>query len=94
MFPSQTEMSDVVEAAFTNLAFEHQCSHWYLNGNKSPGNAGDTSLIPGSGRSPGGGHGNPLQYSWPGASHGERSPAGYSPWGQKESDRMEHTHPF
>ena len=26
-------------------------------------NAGDTDLIPGSGRSPGGGHGNPLQYS-------------------------------
>ena len=26
-------------------------------------NAGDPSLIPGSGRSPGGGHGNPLQYS-------------------------------
>ena len=28
-----------------------------------PANAGDASLIPGSGRSPGGGHGNPLQYS-------------------------------
>ena len=31
-----------------------------------PGNAGDIrdlGLIPGSGRSPGGGHGNPLQYS-------------------------------
>ena len=31
-----------------------------------PGNtgvAGDPGLIPGSGRSPGGGHGNPLQYS-------------------------------
>ena len=27
------------------------------------GDAGDESLIPGSGRSPGGGHGNPLQYS-------------------------------
>ena len=26
-------------------------------------NAGDVSLIPGLGRSPGGGHGNPLQYS-------------------------------
>ena len=26
-------------------------------------NAGDWSSIPGSGRSPGGGHGNPLQYS-------------------------------
>ena len=27
-------------------------------------NAGDLSSIPGSGRSPGGGHGNPLQYSY------------------------------
>ena len=33
-----------------------------------PTNAGDirdASSIPGSGRSPGGGHGNPLQYSCP-----------------------------
>ena len=32
-----------------------------------PANVGDirdTDLIPGSGRSPGRGHGNPLQYSW------------------------------
>ena len=28
------------------------------------GNAGDVDLIPGSGRSPGGGQGNPLQYSY------------------------------
>ena len=28
-----------------------------------PGNAGDMSLIPGLGRSPGEGNGNPLQYS-------------------------------
>ena len=28
-----------------------------------PGNAGDMGLIPGSGRSPGEGNGNPLQYS-------------------------------
>ena len=28
-----------------------------------PANAGDSGSIPGSGRSPGGGHGNPLQYS-------------------------------
>ena len=27
------------------------------------GDSRDTGLIPGSGRSPGGGHGNPLQYS-------------------------------
>ena len=34
---------------------------------KTPVNAGDvreTGLIPGSGRSPGGKHGNPLQYSY------------------------------
>ena len=30
---------------------------------KSACNAGDGDLIPGSGQSPGGGHGNPLQYS-------------------------------
>ena len=29
----------------------------------SAGDIRDTGLIPGSGRSPGGGHGNPLQYS-------------------------------
>ena len=28
-----------------------------------PANAGDVSLIPGSGRSPEGGNGNPIQYS-------------------------------
>ena len=28
-----------------------------------PSNAGNTGSIPGLGRSPGGGHGNPLQYS-------------------------------
>ena len=28
-----------------------------------PANAGDATLIPGSGRSPGGGNGNPLQHS-------------------------------
>ena len=30
---------------------------------KPPANAGDAGLIPGSGRSPGGGNGAPLQYS-------------------------------
>ena len=37
------------------------------SGKEPPANAGDMrdiGLIPGSGRSPGGGHGNPLQYSY------------------------------
>ena len=32
-------------------------------GKESASNAGDLGSIPGLGRSPGGGHGNPLQYS-------------------------------
>ena len=51
--------------------------------------AGDAGLIPGSGRSPEGGHGNPLQYSWPENPHGQRSLVGYSPKGRKESDTTE-----
>ena len=49
----------------------------------------DLSSIPGLGRSPGGGHGNPLQYSCLENLHGQRSLAGYSPWGHKESDMTE-----
>ena len=52
-------------------------------------NAGDLGLIPGLGRSPGGGHGNPLQYSCLENPHGQRRLAGYSPWGRKESDMTE-----
>ena len=33
------------------------------DGKESAGKAGDVDLIPGSGRSPEGGHGHPLQYS-------------------------------
>ena len=35
----------------------------WLSGKQSTCNAGDTDLIPGLGRSPGGGHGNPLSYA-------------------------------
>ena len=36
---------------------------WWLGGKESACNAGDVGLIPGPGRSPGEGNGNPLQYS-------------------------------
>ena len=51
----------------------------------------DASLIPGSERSSGGGHGNPLQYSCLENPHGQRSLVGYSSWGRKESDTTETT---
>ena len=56
-------------------------------GKESACNAGDLGLIPGLGRSPGGGHGNPLQYSCLENPHGQRTLAGYSPWGHKVSDK-------
>ena len=37
------------------------------------------------------GNGNPLQYSCLENPHGQRSLAGYSPWGHKESDTTEVT---
>ena len=52
-----------------------------------PDKAGDTedlNLTPGSGRSPGGGNGK-----FHGKFHEQRSLAGYSPWGHKESDMTE-----
>ena len=52
-------------------------------------NAGDLGSIPRLGRSPGGGHGIPLQYSCLENPHGQRSLAGYSSWGHKESDMIE-----
>ena len=54
-----------------------------------PANAGDMGSIPGWGRSPGEGNDNLPQYSMPGKSHGQRSLAGYSLWGHKESDVTE-----
>ena len=42
-----------------------------------------------SGRSPGGEHGNPTQYSCLKKTQGQRSMGGYSPWGHKELDTTE-----
>ena len=52
-----------------------------------PANAGDWSLISGSGRFPGEGNGNPTPISLPGKSHGQRSLEGYSSWGLKRVGR-------
>ena len=59
---------------------------------KTTCNAGDTrdsGLIPGLGRSPEEGNGNPLHYSCLEKSHGQRSLMGYSPKDYKELDLTE-----
>jgi len=51
------------------------------------GDPRDVSLIPGSGRSPGGGHAwHSTPVFLPGETHGQRGLAEYSPWGCTESD--------
>ena len=52
-------------------------------------NVGYLGSIPGLGRSPGGGHGNPLQYSCLENAHGQRSLVGYGSWGRIELDPTE-----
>ena len=56
---------------------------WWLMVENPPADAEEESLIPEPGKSPGGGQGNPFQYSCLENPHGQRSLEGYSPWGHK-----------
>ena len=55
------------------------------DGKESACNVGDLGSILGLGRSPGGGHGNPFQYSDLEKPHGQRSLADYSPWDSSQT---------
>ena len=64
-----------------------------VNPPANAGDARDVGSIPGLGRSPGVGNGNPLQYILPGKLHGQMNLVGYSSTeGCKESDTTEHAH--
>ena len=58
-------------------------------GRESAYNAGDSGSITRLERSPGEGHGKPLQYSCLEKPHGQRCLVGYSKWGHKELDLTE-----
>ena len=68
---SRTQLSD----------FHFHFPRW-LSGKESTCNAGDVDSIPGSGRSPGEGNGNPFQYSYL-ENPKQKSLEGYNPWGGK-----------
>ena len=71
------------------LVINKRCFPGGSNGKEFTCNSGDLGLIPGLEGSPGGTLGNPLQYSCLENPHGQRSLAGYSPWGHKDSDMTE-----
>ena len=47
---------------FFFFSYKKNSRQYGSDGKESTCNVGDSGLIPGSGRSPGGGYGNPLQY--------------------------------
>ena len=62
------------------------------DGKESACQAGDSSSIPGLGRSPGEGKWQLTLVFLPGESHGQRSLVECGPWGHKESDMTEGLH--
>ena len=91
---------NAIVTTFTLSCLPHSDSFWlffFFNicflggsaGKESACNVGDLGLIPVLGRSPGGGHSNPLRYSCLENPCGWRSLAGYSAWGHKELDTTE-----
>ena len=69
---------DLKEPSSSTVMYQLSGLPWWLSWQKSACNEGDLGLIPGLGSSPGGEHGNLLQYP-----HGQRNLAGYSPWCRK-----------
>ena len=62
------------------------------DGKESICNEGNLCSMPGLGQSPGGRHGNPLQYSCLENPHGHKSLEGYHPQGHKVSGMTERLH--
>ena len=79
-------------ALIASNAFASDCLSWFVDfpgvsdGNASAYNAEDPGLIPGLRTSPGEGT-SPVFF--PGESHGQERPVGYSPQGRKELDMTE-----
>ena len=65
--------------------------HWLRSKESAfvAGNAGNTGLILGLGRSLAGQQGQPTLVFLPGKFHGQRSLVGYGPWDHKEPDMTE-----
>ena len=72
---------EYIYIGFSGVPRDQTCHHM-LAITANAGDVRDSGSIPGLGRPPGGGHGNPLQSTpafLPGESHGQRSLVGYRP---------------
>ena len=87
MVGNLSEIFFSMKKTLTLFTLKNLCAACFPGGSEvkaSACNVGDLGSIPGSGRSPGEGNGNPLQYSC--LENGWRSLVGYSPWGRKKLD--------
>ena len=96
-FPVGTNHIDIGKNLVVVIGGEHSIFWNFPGGSEiknllsNPGDTGDASVIPGSGRSHGGENGNLLQYPYLEKFHGQRILEGCSPWGCKKSAITEHT---
>ena len=100
-FPFRIDWFDLlaVQGTLKSLLQHHNWKAWILQcsaffpcssvGKESAYSARDFGSIPGSGRSPGEGNDNPLQYSCLENPHEQRSLADYSPWCRKSKARTQ-----
>ena len=79
----------IIKCLYIILFFLPTMVYCSSNRKESAFKEGDLGLIPELGRSPGGGYGNPFQYSCLENPHGQRSLEGYCSWGRKGSDKTE-----
>ena len=94
---SGAQEEEIFHPSVTNSTFSLSICHVIMGLEGFPGGSikesacskGELGSIPGLGRLPGGGHGNPLQSSCLENPHGQRRLAGYSPWNHKELDTTE-----
>ena len=87
--PGWNVIDCLLEFLMTQCSFPHSFSPkglpWWLRGKESACNPGDPGTIPGSGRCPGEGNGNPLQYSCLENSTDRGTPLGLVHWKRASS---------
>ena len=73
---------------FIHIYVMYGLPQWLSGCKESACSTGDTGLIPGSGRFPGVRKWHPTPGLLPAKCHGQRSLAGYSPWGHKTTQQL------
>ena len=83
-------MKSIPHSLMININIKRKGLPWWLNGKESSCQCRRHGFHPWVGKIPWRRAWQPISVFLPGESHGQRSLAGYSPWGRKKSDTTEH----